>query len=195
VAKRIHYFTHQDWIKRLKSVESRIGPWTGIAFRNCLPLYATTKDLLTGGGSSLHGGRWNPQGVKAVYASLTPETPMYEALAHFRYYGIPPADAMPRVFVAIRAKLCRVLDLTDPGVRRTLGVSLQGILREDWRKVQRTQARTLSQSIGGAAFGYGIEAILVPSASHPRGKNLVCFPHNFSGRSRLDIHRAEQLTR
>lgn len=79
--------------------------------------------MLTGEGSRRNGGRWNPKGIAVVYASFTPETAMAETLAHFRYYGFPIEDAMPRTFVAIATDLAAVLDLRDGGVRRRLQVS------------------------------------------------------------------------
>ena len=184
---------YEDVKRRLERLRSRFSPWAGTVYRNCVLQYATNKDLLTGGGSSLYGGRWSPAGIRAVYASLTPETSMAEALSHFRYYGIDVADAMPRVFVAIQVKLTEVLDLTDPDVRRSLNLPVRRMLQEDWRKVQRSGAESRSQMIGRAATAIGLEGLIVPSAAEPTGKNLVCFPDHLAVKSNLAIHKAEEL--
>lgn len=89
-------------------------------YRSSSPAYATEMDLITGEGSKRYGGRWNSIGIAAVYASLTPETAMAETLAHYRYYGIPVEDAMPRTFVAIVVRLQAVLDLRKGAVRKRL---------------------------------------------------------------------------
>ena len=98
--------TIDQLVARLKAIKAlRI---TVTAYRSTTPEYAKVDDLMTGEGSRLHGSRWNPPGIAAVYASFTPATAMEESLAHFRYYGIPFHAAMPRVFVAIKAQLAKV---------------------------------------------------------------------------------------
>ncbi len=126
--------TAADLESRLKELlPSSIGLSSAV-YRSCTPKYAREADLLNGLGSKRHGGRWNPPGLAAVYASLTPETAMAETLAHFRYYGIPIHAAMPRTFVAIDVRLAKVLDLTQAPTRRQLQVSLELLLASDWRK-------------------------------------------------------------
>lgn len=112
-------------------------PWSGVVFRSAGPRYANEADLLTGAGSPLRGARRTPRGgFPTVYASLDPETALAESLAHCRYFGIPLEEAMPRVFVAIRVELRRVLDLQDGRVRRVLRVSRRRIVGADWRTEQ-----------------------------------------------------------
>jgi RES domain-containing protein len=67
-------------ILRLKAIKPTRLDITG--YRSATPQYAREPDLLTGEGSRLHGGRWNPPGIAAVYASFAPETAMEEMLAH-----------------------------------------------------------------------------------------------------------------
>jgi RES domain-containing protein len=79
--------TLDQLVARLQAIKaSRI---TVTAYRSTTPEYAKEADLNTGEGSKLHGSRWNPPGIAAVYASFTPETAMEESLAHFRNYGFP----------------------------------------------------------------------------------------------------------
>jgi RES domain-containing protein len=83
---------------RLTRLLPSAGGFSAIGYRSSTPKYATENELLLGEGSKRHGGRWNPIGIAAVYASLTPETAMAETLAHNRYYGIAVEEAMPRTY-------------------------------------------------------------------------------------------------
>lgn len=157
------------------------APWMGELYRSASPKYANKDDLITGAGSKAAGARWNPPGsFHTVYASLEVETAVAEALQHFRYYGLPVSKAMPRVIVALEAKLERVLDLCDGGVRRLLGVSEKRILTEPWREEQKKGQEALTQTLGRLAFELDLQALLVPSAARRGGSNLILFPANLA---------------
>lgn len=164
-----------------------------IGYRSVTPKYATGTDLLTGEGSRTHGGRWNPPGVAAIYASLTPETAMQEMLAHFRYYDIPLHAAMPRVFVAIRFRLTSVLDLTKGEHRQRLRISERRMLECDWRKELERGAVSLTQMVGQAARESGFEAVLAPSAEDKGGRNIVVFPAKLRTSSELAVLDPEKV--
>jgi RES domain-containing protein len=137
---------------RLRTALERCKPclvaWSGELFRSASPKYANKDDLITGAGSKAAGARWNPPGsFHTVYASLEVETAVAEALQHFRHYGLPVSKAMPRVIVAIEAKLERVLDLRDGGVRRALRVSEKRMLSEPWREEQKRSREALTQAL------------------------------------------------
>lgn len=168
-------------------------PWSGTVYRQCTPKYATNADLLRGDGSRLYGGRWSPVGVRAVYASLSPEAAMAEALQSFRYYGWDIANAMPRVFVSVECSFRAVLDLTDGSIRQRLGLSLQRMVDEDWRQMNHSNRRAVTQRVGASALEAGLEGILVPSAAEATGRNLVWFPDNLQSRSIIAIKNAGQL--
>jgi RES domain-containing protein len=172
-------------IKRLERLKPLAVPFSTIGYRSTTPEYAKEKDILSGVGSKLHGGRWNPRGIIAVYLSLSPETAMKEALSHFNYYGLPPKNAMPRVFVAIQVQLQNVLDLTDGAIRQRIKLSKKRLLSTDWRKKMATGRGTLSQMLGSAVHASGFEALLVQSAEDVAGKNIVIFPDHFHKSSRF----------
>ncbi len=135
---------------------------------------------MTGAGARAAGGRWNPRAsFNAVYASLDVETALAEALAHCRYYGFTISKAMPRVLVALDAKIERVLDLRDGVTRRGLGISERRMLDEPWREEQKKGREALTQAIGRLAFEAEIQGLLVPSPALKGGANLVLFPANF----------------
>src|SRR5574340_308743 len=78
------------------------GSLRRVVFRCSEPTYATEGDLLTGEGSRIHGGRWNPPSSFAtVYAAFADATALAEAKANHLYYHLDPADALPRTLVAV----------------------------------------------------------------------------------------------
>jgi RES domain-containing protein len=162
-------------------------------YRSSTPQYVNESDLLTGEGSRRNGGRWNPVGVAAVYASLTPETAMAETLAHNRYYGIAVADAMPRTFVAMAINLQAVLDFRLGIVRQRIQASLDRVLTVDWRKEVRAGREPITQAIGRAASEVGWEALIMPSAVHPNGHNLLVFPANLLSGSEVRVLHGGRL--
>jgi RES domain-containing protein len=169
--------------------------WTGVAYRSTSPRYANKDDLLTGVGSKANGARWNPpNSFRTIYASLDPHTALEEALAHFQYYGISMAQAMPRVIVSVRVELQRTLNLRDGKTRRLLGVSEKRILDEPWRNKQDNGQEALTQAIARLAYNKNWEGMFVPSAARRGGVNLVVFPANLKPpKSWLDIINREDL--
>lgn len=184
-------------LEQLRSRLTRLGAlataFTGTGYRSSTPLYATEDDLLTGEGSKQNGGRWNPAGIAAVYASLTPEVAMAETLAHNRYFGIAIEEAMPRTFVAIEATLQFVLDLREGGIRQRLQVSEERILSVDWRKEVRAGREPITQMIGRAAHETDWEGLIVPSAATSDGHNLLIFPDKLRPGSSITVLHPDRL--
>jgi RES domain-containing protein len=179
---------------RLSALRSRFQPLDATGYRSATPDYSNVHDLLSGEGSRIHGGRWNPKGIAAVYASLSPETAMMESVAHFRYYGFGDSAAMPRVFVAAEFRLKLVLDLTDEDVLRAIGVSADQLRHVDWRKEVDAGREPLTQRLGRAAHSHDIEGLLVPSGADSEGRNLVAFPENCAAHSTLKIINPDRLS-
>lgn len=164
------------------------APWSGVLFRSTSPEYANSRDLVSGEGSRRTGARWNPpETFAAVYGSLDVATAVAEALAHYRRFGIPEADAMPRVLVAIEAHLALALDLTSGAVRSRLSLSKKRMRNEHWLLRQAAGQEAVTQAAGRAAFEEGLEALIVPSAPVPRGVNMVVFPANLRAGSCLAV--------
>lgn len=161
-------------------------PWSGVVYRSTSPRYATSQNLVTGGGALRHGGRWNPPGAfAAVYGSLTPETAMAEALEHYRYYGLEPWRMGRRVFCPLQVDASSVLDLTEGRLRQRIRVSIGRMRAEDWRMCMSSGKEALAQAIGRAAFTVGLEGLLVPSKPVTDGVNLVVYPSNLRGQSHV----------
>jgi RES domain-containing protein len=171
--------------------------WHGTLYRSSSPRYANLDDLLTGAGSKAVGARWNPpNSFRTVYTSLDPHTAIDEALAQFVHYRLPVANAMQRVIVAVKARLQRVLNLTDSGIRRLLRVSERRLLGEPWREEQKRGREAWTQAIGRLAFEDAWEGLLVASAARIGGVNLIVFPANLeTPRSWLAILNKTDLPR
>jgi RHS repeat-associated protein len=102
--------------------------------------------------------RYSMPGRGAVYGSTSPQT----AFAEISHYNAQEG----RVLVRKDVKLDRVLDLTNPNVRKQLGVSLEEITADSY-------ARTHSLAEWARTQGY--RGILAPSARNAGGSNLVSF--------------------
>lgn len=129
-----------------------------------------------------------------VYSSLTPETAMAETLAHYRYYGIPVEDAMPRTFVAIKTKLAAIVDFRTGELRRRMQISLDRMLSLDWRSEVHAGREPITQMLGHAASDVGLEGMIVPSSAHLEGHNLIVFPQNLRRGSEIHILNPNGLT-
>ena len=172
---------------RFKNVKDRASNLVITAYRSVVPEYAKADDLISGKGSFKYGGRWNPPGIAAIYASNSPETAMAETLSHVRYYGLPVHSVMPRMFVALSFNLACVLDLLDGEIRQRLAVSKRRMIQTDWRSEVYAGHEPITQMLGRAVTAVGLEGILVPSSADPQGFNLVAFPNCFLSKSYVKV--------
>src|SRR5207249_5682069 len=91
----------------------------GTLYRACEPIYANTRDLLTGEGSRKAGGRWNPPGAFAItYLAQTLEGALAESLGTGALFGFDPSTRLPLTLVAIDASLNAILDFSSTRIRR-----------------------------------------------------------------------------
>ena len=81
-----------------------------------------------GEGARLYGGRWNPPGVKAIYASSDPVTAVRESYQEFMKYGFSQQDIKPRVMAGIELQLDCLLDLSETKIRRKIGFGKRFLL-------------------------------------------------------------------
>lgn len=150
------------------------GAWHGTLFRFQTADFPAPKDVLSGEGARWRGGRWNSPGIATLYGSTTDNTALEECKAHDRYYGVPTKS--PRLLVAIKAQLTRMLDLTAPATRRAMAVKLAELGSEDWRKLQAAGKESFTQAIGRAVVAVGGSGLLFRSAAVDRGVNVAIFP-------------------
>lgn len=147
-------------------------------------------DLISGEGSRLFGGRWNPPHLfPTVYLSFEVETAVAEYFARNRKEGLPDAQSLPLVLVGVSVRADRVLDLSLGAMRRLLRVSGRRMIEEphgDGRE-------SITQAIGRLARSAGFEGLKVPSAARRGGSNLVVFPDRLPAPDRMQPLRPDEL--
>ena len=176
--------------------ERNLGvPLSGTYYRAAGPRHTTAKDIVSGIGASKAGGRWNSISteMKVVYLSREPETALWEANEHYRYYGLPLSDGLPRVIVAVQVDIDRVLDFTNDFIADTLPATLATVMLEDWRAIMSRGAEATSQAMGWAVFAAGFQGMLVPSKTDPNGINLLVFPDSLGKTNKLVVRNHEVL--
>jgi len=145
------------------------------------------------------GGRYTPPaGAPALYFAYDAATPMAELRAVlYDENGLPVPGTVhnPIVALAVRAVAGRVLDLTDAGTRRALGVSLDD-LRCDWGAGQAAYATgtapmPVTQLIGLAAYESGAFGGIKYRAVRSRvGLNVMLYPDRLdaAGGHFIEVH-------
>lgn len=178
-------------IQRCLPLATRLS---GVVYRVASVRRANPEDLIAGIGSQLTGGRWTPLGAyRAVYASRDEATALNEARQQNLRQGVPSWMALPLVLTAIEVDLEPVLDLTDGRLRRALRVSRDRMLGEPWWILQEQGREALTQALGRIARDHGFVALLAPSATGPRGSNVVIYPDRIAAGGRLAIVNADRL--
>ncbi len=168
-----------------------LTPWSGLLYRFHSVSYPRPEDILSGAGANWRGGRWNPPGISAIYGSTSDETALDECKAHDRYYGLQTLS--PRLLVVVEVRLDRVLNLTNPRVRRKLRLAVRDWADEDWRQMQENGRESLSQAIGRAVSEAGGSALLAPSSAVHGGVNVVVFPDNLQAGDTASVVEGEKL--
>lgn len=146
------------------------------------PRWAWAAD--SGDGAALHGGRFNPKGVPALYTSTGIVTAMAEAQQGF------VRKAQPMTVVAYDVDCDDVLDLSDPAT-----LAAEGIAPDDlacaWQLLASMGAPVPSWLLARHLIAGGVAAIIVPSFAPgaPAGERNVVFWRW----SRLPPHRVTPI--
>jgi RES domain-containing protein len=172
--------SHHEWF----------GAWSGTLFRFQTVDFPAPRDILSGEGARLHGGRWNAPGLATLYGSTTDTTALEECKANDRYYGVETKST--RLLVAIDAQLIRALDLTNPAIRRALDVTLAELRAEEWRKLLAAGKESFTQALGRAVAAADGSGLLARSAAVRQGVNVVIFPRICAG-DHLELVEGKKL--
>jgi RES domain-containing protein len=172
---------HADFDKYFKALGAQqtklAGTLRATVFRAGLPRYMCAPYSLTAVGAVLNGGRWNvPKLMPALYFGNDPSTAMAEVYAEAKRNGYAAAYVKPQTIVPYTLDLKQVLDLRVAQARTAIGVSIKAMIACPWHADQLAGNEPLTQAIARAAFELGIEALIVPSARHVGGSNVVVFP-------------------
>ncbi|MBV2150074.1 RES family NAD+ phosphorylase [Sphingobium sp. AS12] len=123
---------------------------------------------LSGAGAAAKGGRFNREGVEALYLSLDDVTALreYQQTSPF----LPPCT-----MVSYAATLTRLVDLRQLH-RGAPWDDLWHDWREDWRHLKFDQhIEPPSWVLGDMVLEAGLPGIVFPSLTHERGVNVVVY--------------------
>lgn len=132
------------------------------------PQWAWAAD--SGDGAALHGGRFNPKGVPALYTSTGIVTAMAEAQQGF------VRKAQPMTVVAYDVDCDDVLDLGNPAILATEGIAPDDLACA-WQLLASTGAPVPTWLLARRLIERGVAAVIVPSFAPgaPAGERNVVF--------------------
>ncbi len=154
--------------------------YRGMLYRALNPVYA--REPLSGRGAALHGGRFNPRGVPALYCSLTIMTAVREA----NQVG----SLQPTTLVAYEAEVEDVFDGRDETALQAAGMAASALADATWRDQMRAGGEARTQAFARQLIARGHQGLLVGSFAPGAGKddlNLVLWRWESGAPSRLAL--------
>jgi RES domain-containing protein len=158
----------------------------GDFFRSVAFRYFHPDDVISGEGTRLHGGRFVPIGVRAVYASLEEETALREVTTRKNALGgrsLISVGEYPRMTYVLSVATNRNLDLAA-----TLPSELANVVR----LCLRGPGYSVSQELAGIWISEGIDSVVFPSATSA-GRNVAVYLATAAAGSVVVRNRAEVL--
>jgi RES domain-containing protein len=158
----------------------------GDFFRSVAFRYFHPDDVISGEGTRLHGGRFVPIGVRAVYASLEEETALREVSTRKNALGgrsLISVGEYPRMTYVLSVATNRNLDLAA-----TLPSELANVVR----LCLRGPGYSVSQELAGIWISEGIDSVVFPSATGA-GRNVAVYLATAAAGSVVVRNRAEVL--
>ena len=155
-----------------------IDHFVGFLYRALNPVYA--RDPLSGRGAEMYGGRFNPKGTPALYASLSPVTALREA----NQVGA----LQPTTLVAYEADLRPVFDARDAEALDGFGMTPKDLASAAWRDEMIANGESGTQAFARRLIGAGYAALLVRSfarGASPTDLNLVLWRWGDEASARL----------
>jgi len=127
--------------------------YRGPLYRALNPIYA--REPLSGKGAELYGGRFNPRGQPALYASLAVMT----ALREVNQIG----SLQPTTLVSYDAEIENVFDSRDDIALQAEGMDAATLADSSWRDQMKTIGEARSQSFARTLITKGFHGLLVGS--------------------------------
>ena len=155
-----------------------VDRFTGFLYRALNPVYA--RDPLSGRGAQVFGGRFNPKGTAALYASLSPVTALREA----NQVGA----LQPTTLVAYDADIRPVFDARETKSLAEFCMTPEGLASVIWRDDMMTNGESETQKFALRIIAAGYAALLVPSfarGASPTDLNLVLWRWGDAAPTRL----------
>lgn len=140
--------------------------YQGLVYRAINPIWA--KQPYSGEGARRFGGRFNPQGIAALYTSLS----ILTALRESQQIG----TLQPTTLVAYQADIEPVLDARDLQVLAEYHITAELLGAQDWRQRMKAEKLAPTQRFAVQLIEAGYAGLLVPSFARgtlPQDTNLV----------------------
>lgn len=154
--------------------------WSGKLYRALNPVYA--REPLSGRGAELYGGRFNPKGMPALYASTSVLTALREA----NQVG----DLQPTTLVCYRAEIENVFDTGDAEALAAAGLDAAALADPGWRDQMKRDGEARTQRLAGDLFRQGHNGMLVRSFAKGAAAddvNLVLWRWGSDAPARLEL--------
>ncbi len=155
-----------------------IDRFIGFLYRALNPIYA--REPLSGRGAQVYGGRFNPKGTPALYASLSPVTALREA----NQVGA----LQPTTLVAYEADVRPVFDTRDAEALAGFGMTPEDLASAAWRDDMIATGESGTQAFARRLIAAGYAALLVPSFARgaaPTDLNLALWRWGDAAPTRL----------
>lgn len=154
--------------------------YRGKLYRALNPIYA--REPYSGRGAQLHGGRFNPKGMAALYCASSLHTAIREA----NQVG----DLQPTTIVSYDADIATVFDGRDPVALKLFGMTPDALADPTWRDQMRGAGKARTQIFAETLIADGFDGLLVRSFA--RGAtdddiNLIVWTWSDGAPSRLTL--------
>lgn len=154
--------------------------YRGRLYRALNPVHAL--EPLSGRGAALHGGRFNPRGMPALYASLSVLTALREASQ--------AGTLQPTTLVSYEADIGNVFDARDEAALAAFGMDEAALGDAAWRDRMRAVGKSPTQAFGEALHGAGFHGLLVRSfaaGASAEELNLILWTWGEAAPARLSL--------
>lgn len=149
-------------------------------YRALNPIFA--REPLSGRGAELYGGRFNPKGVPALYASLSIMTALREASQ--------VGNLQPTTIVSYDADIETIFDSRDQLSLKAMGLDSDMLAYNGWREQMRLKGEAATQIFARRLIAEGYSGLLVRSfakGASPDDLNLVLWRWGETTPSRLTL--------
>jgi len=176
----------RDELDAIAAWAATAKPLKGIYYRSVEYRYMDPKQVLSGKGAALYGGRFASVGTKAVFLAESDSAASGEVLARKQRLGGNAQislDKYPRIVFGVSVSLGRVLDFTKTRLPHKLLTVRQNCLAAD--------DLTASMELGDLLRARSIQGLAFRSAVGT-GKNLIVYLEHCPAEA-LEIHNAAEL--
>jgi RES domain-containing protein len=177
---------NSDEVHAITAWAATAKPLKGIYYPSVEYRFMDPKEVLSGRGAALYGGRFASVGTRAVFLADSDGGASREVLARKRRLGGSSQitlDKYPRIVFGVSVSLERVLDFTKRELPKQLVPVRQSCLALD--------DLASSMELGDLLRARSIQALVFRSAVD-RGKNLIVYLEHCLPNA-LEIHNAAEL--